>query len=277
MMNDIEELEIFANKIRKLSLDMALSAGKAGCHVGGGFSSIELFAVLFGAVLNVDSKNPCDENRDRFIASKAHCILPHFSTLVLKGFIDREKLMSFHDDAGFLAGHPWRVESGLEFSGGSLGMGLSIGIGMALNARRKNLSYNTYVLLGDGESNEGAVWEALMSAPHFKLDNLVAIVDYNNMQFDGPCSEIMGMEPLDERLRTFGWETVRVDGHNIAALLEAFFAKHDGKPLAIVADTVKARGIPGLENKAESHHATLTQEMYDAVVDDMEGGRYGRV
>lgn len=277
MTSDIEELEIFSNKIRKSCLDMALSAGKAGCHVGGGFSSIELFAVLFGAVLNVDPKNPCDENRDRFIASKAHCILPHFSTLVLKGFVDREKLMSFHDDAGFLAGHPWRVESGLEFSGGSLGMGLSIGIGMALNARRKNLTYKTYVLLGDGESNEGAVWEAFMSASHYKLDNLVAIVDYNNMQFDGPCSEIMGMEPLDERLRTFGWETVRVDGHNIAALLEAFSAKHDGKPLAIVADTVKARGIPGLENRAESHHATLTQEMYDAVVADMEGGRYGRV
>lgn len=276
-MDDIEELEIFANKIRKSCLDMALSAGKSGCHVGGGFSSIELFAVLFGAVLKVYPKNPCDENRDRFIASKAHCILPHFSTLVLKGFVNREKLMSFHDDAGFLAGHPWRVESGLEFSGGSLGMGLSIGIGMALNARRKNLSYKTYVLLGDGESNEGAVWEAFMSAPHFKLDNIVAIVDYNNMQFDGPCSEIMGMEPLDERLRTFGWETVRVDGHNIAALLEAFCVKHDGKPLAIVADTVKARGIPGLENKAESHHATLTQEMYDAVVADMEGGRYGRV
>ena len=277
MTSDIEELEIFSNKIRKSCLDMALSAGKAGCHVGGGFSSIELFAVLFGAVLNVDPKNPCDENRDRFVASKAHCILPHFSALVLKGFVDREKLMSFHDDAGFLAGHPWRVESGLEFSGGSLGMGLSIGIGMALNARRKNLPYKTYVLLGDGESNEGAVWEAFMSAPHFKLDNLVAIVDYNNMQFDGPCSEIMGMEPLDERLRAFGWETVRVDGHSIAALLEAFSVKHDGKPLAIVADTVKARGIPGLENKAESHHAILTQEMHDAVVADMEGGRYGRV
>ena len=242
MTSDIEELAIFSNKIRKSCLDMALSAGKAGCHVGGGFSSIELFAVLFGAVLNVDPKNPCDENRDRFIASKAHCILPHFSTLVLKGFVDREKFMS-----------------------------------MALNARRKNLPYKTYVLLGDGESNEGAVWEAFMSAPHFKLDNLVAIVDYNNMQFDGPCSEIMGMEPLDERLRAFGWETLRVDGHNIAALLEAFSVKHDGKPLAIVADTVKARGIPGLENKAESHHATLTQEMYDAVVADMEGGRYGRV
>ena len=276
-MNDIEELEIFANKIRKLSLDIAMCAGKGGCHIGGGFSCIEIFAVLYGKLLKIDVSNPTSQERDRFIASKAHCVLPLYSALVLNGLITCEEAKAFHEDASLLMGHPWSVRNGLEFSGGSLGMGLSIGIGMALNARRKNMPYKTYVLLGDGESNEGAVWEAFMSAPHFKLDNLVAIVDYNNMQFDGPCSEIMGMEPLDERLRTFGWETVRVDGHNIAALLEAFFAKHDGKPLAIVADTVKARGISGLENKAESHHATLTQEMYDAVVADMEGGRYGRV
>lgn len=273
---DIEDLEVFSNKIRKSCLDMALSAGKEGCHVGGGFSSIELFAVLFGAILRIDARNPADENRDRFIASKAHCILPHFSALALKGLADPERLMSFHDDEGFFAGHPWRVENGLEFSGGSLGMGLSIGIGMALNARRKSLPYKTYVLLGDGESNEGSVWEAFMSASHFKLDNLVSIIDCNNLQFDGPCSEIMGMEPLDVRLKAFGWETRRVDGHNIMSLLDAFSAGHCGKPLAIVADTVKARGIPGLENKAESHHAVLTQEMYDAVIADIKEGRYGR-
>ena len=115
-----------------------------------------------------------------------------------------------------------------------------------------------------------------MSAAHFNLDNLVAVVDFNNMQFDGPCSEIMGMEPLDKRIQAFGWETYRVNGHDIRALLEAFAAPHQGKPLAIVAETVKARGIPGLENRAESHHAVLTQEMHDAVVADMEGGRYGR-
>ena len=156
-------------------------------------------------------------------------------------------------------------------------MGLSLGIGMALAAKRQSMTYRTYVLLGDGESNEGAVWEAFMSAAHFKLDNLVVIVDFNNMQFDGPCSEIMGMEPLGARLKAFGWETRRVSGHDIGALSEAFAAPHPGKPLAIVADTVKARGIPGLENKAESHHAVLTQEMYDAVVRDMEGGVYGRL
>ena len=275
-MGNIEELEVFANKIRRDCLDMALSAGKEGCHVGGGFSCIEIFAVLFGSVLRIDANNPLDGNRDRFIASKAHCILPHFSTLALKGFVDSGKLLSFHDDDGFFAGHPWRVENGLEFSGGSLGMGLSIGIGMALAAKRRGLSYNTYVLLGDGESNEGAVWEAFMSAAHFKLDNLVAIVDYNNMQFDGPCSEIMDMEPLDRRIESFGWETRRVNGHDIHALLDAFAAPRSGKPLAIIAETIKARGIPALENKAESHHAVLTQEMHDAVVADIEGGRYGR-
>ena len=276
MKDRIDELEIFANKIRRGCLDMALSSGKEGCHVGGGFSCIEIFAVLFGTVLNVDATDPTYENRDRFIASKAHCILPHFTTLALKGFVDPGELLSFHEDDGFFAGHPWRVESGLEFSGGSLGMGLSLGIGMALAAKRREMTYKTYVLLGDGESDEGAVWEAFMSAAHFKLDNLVAIVDYNNMQFDGPCSEIMGMEPLDRRIQSFGWETRRVNGHDIAALLDAFETPHPGKPLAIVAETVKARGIPGLENKAESHHAALTQEMVNTVVADMEGGHYGR-
>ena len=277
MMDKVEELEVFANKIRRGCLDMALSAGKGGCHVGGGFSCIEILAVLFGRILRVDAKNPTNTDRDRFIASKAHCILPHFTALALKGFADPDKLLSFHDDAGFFAGHPWRVESGLEFSGGSLGMGLSLGIGMALAAKRRGMAYKTYVLLGDGESNEGAVWEAFMAAAHFKLDNLIAIVDFNNMQFDGPCSEIMGIDPLDRRIQSFGWEVRRVNGHDITVLLEAFATPHHGKPLAIVADTVKARGIPGLENRAESHHAVLTQEMFDAVVRDMEGGAYGRL
>ena len=275
-MNGVDELEFFANKIRRRCLDLAMCAGKGGCHIGGGFSCIEIFAVLFGSVLRVDAKNPNAENRDRFIPSKAHCVLPLYSALTLKGFISWDEAKAFHDDGSLLMGRPWSKQHGLEFSGGSLGMGLSLGIGMALAAKRREMAYKTYVLLGDGESNEGAVWEAFMSAAHFKLDKLVAIIDYNNMQFDGPCSEIMGMEPLDKRIQSFGWETRRVNGHDIAALIDAFETSHSSKPLAIVAETVKARGIPGLENKAESHHATLTQEMVDAVIADMEGGRYGR-
>ena len=273
-MDDVRELKEFANRIRRSALSMALSAGRSGCHVGGGFSAIEIFSVLFGSVLRVDAKNPADENRDRFLASKAHCILPHFSALAFKGFLSESDLLSFHEDGGLLAGHPWRAESGLEFSGGSLGIGLSLGVGMALSARRRGLTYRTYVLLGDGEINEGSVWEAFMSASQFGLDNLVAIVDYNHMQFDGPSETVMSMEPLQDKLAAFGWIVRRVNGHDVGELLHAFTEPHENKPLAIVADTVKARGILGLENKAESHHAVLTQEMYDAVVKDIEEGKY---
>lgn len=275
-MNGVEELELFANKIRRNCLELAMCAGKGGCHIGGGFSCIEIIATLYGKVLKLDLSDPISPNRDRFIGSKAHCVLPLYSALALKGFISWDDAKAFHNDGSLLMGRPWSQQHGLEFSGGSLGMGLSLGIGMALAAKRQKMTYKTYVLLGDGESNEGAVWEAFMSAAHFKLDNLVVVVDFNNMQFDGPCSEIMGMEPLDKRIQSFGWETCRVNGHDIVALTDAFETSHLEKPLAIIADTVKARGIPGLENKAESHHATLTQEMVDAVIADIEGGRYGR-
>lgn len=277
MKRPVEDLEIFSNVIRRRCLSMALSAGNAGCHVGGGFSSIEILAVLFGVVLNVAPKNPLDEDRDRFLASKAHCILPHFSALVEMGFVPESELMSFCQDGGLLAGHPWSPSIGLEFSGGSLGMGLSIGIGMALAARLDKKKYTTYVLLGDGESNEGAVWEGIMTAAHYKLDNLVAILDFNKLQFDGPVSSIMGLEPIESKFSAFGWEVRRVDGHDVHALLDSLRTHHEGKPLAIIADTIKARGIPGLENKAESHHAVMTKEMRDAVLRDMEDGKYGRV
>ncbi|MBR4126038.1 MAG: transketolase [Alphaproteobacteria bacterium] len=276
-MTEIEQLEIFSNKIRKTSLDMALSAGKAGCHIGGGFSCIEIFAVLYGKILNVDAKDPVNENRDRFIPSKAHCILPNFASLLHTGFIGQNDILSFHENGGLLAGHPENREIGLEFSGGSLGMGLSVGIGMSLAAKRKGLSHKTYVLLGDGECNEGSVWEAFMSAAQFRLDNLIVVVDYNNMQFDGVNYVIMGLAPLDEKLKAFGWQTVSCNGHNIGELLNAFEMPHPEKPLAIIAHTIKAHGIPSLENKAESHHAALSQEDYDFVINAMKDGSYGRI
>ena len=170
--------------------------------------------------------------------------------------------MSFHEDGGLLAGHPWNLKIGLEFAGGSLGMGISVGVGKALYAKHKGLKYNTYVLVGDGEANEGSVWEAFMSATQYKLDNLTVIIDYNNMQFDGPNDAIMALAPLADKMRAFGFKTVEVNGHSVPELLEAFQAPHVGKPLAIVAHTIKAHGIPSLENKAESHHATLSEEDY---------------
>ena len=267
----------FAKDVRKMALDMAISSGRNGAHIGGSFSSIEILSVLYGAILNYDIKNPEWEERDRFIPSKTHCILAHFPALARAGFIEEKDLNSFHDDGGMLAGHPWNKQIGLEFAGGSLGMGLSVGIGMALRAKRYNKSPKVYVLLGDGESNEGSVWEAVMSAAQYGLDNLVAIFDYNNMQFDGPNDNIMSLSPLSEKLKAFGWKALDVNGHSIEELLDAFDTKHSGQPLAIIAHTVKARGIPSLENQAKSHHSSLSREDYDLVMKDISEGKYDRV
>ena len=175
-MSEMQKLYDYAKSIRKLALNMALSAGKQGCHIGGSFSCIEIFAVLYGRILSYNPKK-IEDNRDRFIASKSHCILSHFAALAEAGYLREKDAYSFHDNGGLLAGHPMNQSLGLEFSGGSLGMGLSVGVGMALAAKKKQLNYKTYVLLGDGECNEGSVWEACMSASQYNLDNLVAIVD----------------------------------------------------------------------------------------------------
>ena len=257
-----ENILSYQHDIRRMATEMAKSAGKAGSHIGGSFSCIEIFSVLYGGIMDYDVNNPTWDERDRFIPSKTHCILSNFSTLVKAGFITKDKLFSFHEDGGLLAGHPWNIEIGLEFAGGSLGMGIGVAVGMALAAKRYGKKHKVYVLLGDGESNEGSVWEAFMSASKFKLDNLVVIIDYDNMQFDGPNDEVMSLSPLKEKMIAFGFETLEVDGHDIKALWDAFSIKHDGKPLAIVAKTIKAHGVPSLENTAESHHAELSEEDY---------------
>lgn len=267
----------FRKDIREMALEMAVASGKKGAHIGGSFSCIEIFSVLYGGIMRYDIQDPTWPNRDRFIASKAHCILAHFPALAKAGFIDRDELFSFCENNGTLAGHPWNIKIGLEFPGGSLGMGLAVGIGMALTARAKKLDYKTYVLLGDGECNEGSVWEAFMAAVQYKLDSLIAIIDYNNMQFDGINDNIMSIAPLKDKLLAFGWEVIEVDGHCIEELYAAMQKEHTGKPLVIIAKTIKAFGIPSLENKPESHHSLLKKEDYDYVKKEMECGRYDRI
>ena len=261
-MKETDNIYSFVENMRANAIEMAHNAGKAGCHIGGSFSSMEILGVLYSSVLRYDVNNPGWEERDRFIPSKTHCILAHFTALAEAGYVPKDQLMSFHEDGGLLAGHPSNLNIGLEFAGGSLGMGISVAVGKALYAKRKGLKYHTYALLGDGESNEGSVWEAFMSATQYKLDNLTVIIDYNNMQFDGPNVDIMSLAPLAEKTRAFGFETVEVNGHSIPELVEAFKKPHKGKPLAIVAHTIKAHGVPSLENKAESHHAALCDEDY---------------
>ena len=257
-----ERIINFQHDIKRLAVEMAKSAGKAGSHIGGSFSCIEIFSVLYGGIMDYDVQNPTWEERDRFIPSKTHCILSNFSTLVKAGFVGKDQLLSFHEDGGLLAGHPWNINIGLEFAGGSLGMGIGVAVGMALTAKRYGKKHKIYVLLGDGESNEGSVWEAFMSAAKFKLDNLIVIIDYDNMQFDGPNDQIMSLSPLKEKMISFGFETVEVNGHDLHSLWNAFNTDHQGKPLAIIAKTIKAHGVPSLENTAESHHAELSEDDY---------------
>lgn len=273
----IDQVYELSKSIRRKCLVMALGAGKSGSHVGGSFSCIEIFAALYGAVMHYDVKAPTDRRSDHFIASKTHCILSNYSVLALCGFFPEEQLGSFHENDGLLAGKPFNPEIGLEFTGGALGMGLSAGIGMAIAAKRDKINNTTYVLLGDGESNEGSVWEGFLYAAHLKLDNLVAIIDYNNMQLDGPSDEILSLKPLDEKLKAFGWETAAVNGHSIEELLEAFSKPHSNKPLAVIASTVKAHGIARIENTAESHFTSITQEDYDLAIKELEEGKYDRI
>lgn len=270
-MKENKQVYSFIERMRANAIEMAHHAGRAGCHIGGSFSCMEVLGVLYSSVLHYDVKNPEWEERDRFIPSKTHCILSHFTALSEAGFVPKDQLMSFHEDGGLLAGHPWNLNIGLEFAGGSLGMGISVAVGKALYAKRKGLKFKTYVLVGDGEANEGSVWEAFMSASQYKLDNLTVIIDYNNMQFDGPNDAIMALAPLVDKMRAFGFEAIEVDGHSIPELLSAFETVHEGKPLAIVAHTIKAHGVPSLENKAESHHAALSEEDYMLLTKKNEG------
>lgn len=191
--------------------------------------------------------------------------------------ITYDQLMNFHTDGELLAGYPWLPKNGLDYSGGSLGMGLSVGIGMALSAKRKKLDYTTYVLLGDGECNEGSNWEGFMAASKFSLDNLVVIIDNNHMQFDGREEDIMPMDSFSEKLAAFGFATVDVNGHSIEKLCDAFETKHEDRPLAIVADTIKGYGLPSIEDKPESHHIELAESDYEYMIKCIEGGKYDRV
>lgn len=273
----IDRCYMLSKKMRLDALDMAKKAGKAGAHLGGSFSSMDIIATLYGAILNVDAKNPTWENRDRFITSKRHCYLASYSALHQLGFVNDEELMSYHTDGGQLAGYPWLPDCGLDFSGGSLGMGLSVGIGMALAGKRRGLDYKTYVLLGDGECNEGANWEGFMCANKYHLDNLVVIIDNNHMQFDGTEEDIMPMGSFKDKLDAFGFKTLYVNGHSIEHLYEAFTTEHFGKPLAIIAETIKGYGLPSIENKPESHHIMLSDEDYEFMIKSIEEGKYDRV
>ena len=268
----ILEIQDMAKRMRKKVLDMALAAGASSSHFGGGLSIVDITATLYGAIMKLDPKNPKWENRDRFILSKGHGVLGYYTALSEIGYISEKDLKTFEKDGTYLFGHPVMNRSkGIEFSNGSLGMGLSLGIGVALAGKRKNIDYKVYVLMGDGECNEGSVWEAAMAGPHYKLDNLVAILDKNNLQQTGTNSEIMSVGNLASKWKSFGWQVFEIDGHNVSEIYDTFLSlKDQNGPIAIVANTVKGKGFSFAENNNDWHHAPLSTSQYEAALEELK-------
>lgn len=260
----MEELRMklmdIAKEMRIDSLNMSFYAGNTGAHLGGGLSMIEIMAVLYCEIINISSENPFDESRDRVILSKGHGVLAYYAALLQKGFLTREDLSTFKADETFLTGHPsMDYTHGIELSSGSLGQGLSVGVGCALGLKRKRENNSrVFVILGDGECNEGSVWEAAMAATHFELNNLYVIVDKNGLQYDGCTKSVMNMDSMIKKWEAFGFDTYEVNGHDVLQLVEAFLKKSVNKPIAVIANTVKGKGISFMENSPKWHHAVLS-------------------
>ncbi|SDP35741.1 transketolase [Selenomonas ruminantium] len=268
------EIENHARNMRKLMLDMGKHAGGHAAHLGGAMSIADVMAVLYFGVTNIREKGMESPERDRVILSKGHASLGLYSALMEAGIMDEALKDTFEDDDSSLLGHPVQNrEIGIEFTNGSLGMGLSLGIGVAIGCKKKGLPNHVYVILGDGECNEGSVWEAFMSAPNFKLGNLTAIIDCNKFQLSGANDEVMSLGNLSGKLKAFGWETVQVDGHDVEALCAALAKKEDKHvPLAVVMDTVKGKGMSFAENDNGWHHAVVTQKFYEQGLKDLGFG-----
>ncbi len=254
--NKIKELEDWASKIKRTALKLACQTKTH--HLGSAFSIIDLLTVLYFYILKIDPQNPNNKNRDRFLLSKGHACLALFTTLAYKGFFDLDKLI--HDyglDGSELGLHPNRdVLLGIEISSGSLGHGLSIGIGMALAAKMDNLAYKTYIMISDGECNEGSTWEAALFAGHQKLNNLVVILDYNHWQAFGRTDEVIKLDPLAAKWQAFGWHTEEINGHQLPEIINAFEKVNSviDKPSIIIANTKKGKGLKRLEDTLESHY-----------------------
>ncbi len=270
---NVSRLRDMSVRMRKMALDMALSAGAKGAHIGGGFSAMEIMAVLYGEVLRINAEEPLKKDRDRLLISKNHCTIAHFPALVEKGYLKQEDLVSYTVNGSRLIGYPYDPEIGLEYSGGSLGMAISVGVGQALAAKKRGLDYRVYVLMGDGELNEGSIWEAFMSAKQFALGNLTVLIDRNHLCYDGTTEEVMQLGDLTSKMEAFGFNTINCDGHDVADLLRAFDSLSNDVPNAIICDTVKGKGLSFAENRPEWHQRAITQEQYDIALSDLMGGK----
>lgn len=269
--NTKKMLQSYATKIR-IGIIESTHGAKAG-HPGGSLSSADLFAYLyFSELKRIDPKNPKKADRDRFVLSKGHCAPGLYSALAYRGYFPVEDLPTLRHIDSYLQGHPnMNTVPGIDMSTGSLGQGISTAVGMAKGAKYiGNNEINVYTLLGDGEAEEGQVWEALMFANQYKLDNLCVIFDCNGLQIDGACEDVMTTEPLDEKLKAFGFDVITVDGNDFDELEKAFDAFHrSSKPFAIIMKTVKGKGVSYMENEVDWHGKAPNDEQYKIAIDEL--------
>ena len=256
----VRELEKRAIEIRKRIVEIIHKA--SGGHIGGSLSSVDILVALHFGIMNIDPKNPNMKGRDRFIMSKGHSVEGYYATLENKGFISTEMMDTYGQFNSPLAGHPTRETPGIELNSGALGHGLSVGVGLALAAKRSGEKYRTFVLMGDGEHGEGSIMEAAAAAGHYKLNNLLAIIDRNQLQISGRTENVMAVDDLEGKYKACGWSVVHCDGHNIDELLKCFrnAEAQTEKPTVVIAHTVKGKGVSFMEDKAVWHHKTPTEE-----------------
>ena len=265
---DVKELQKCANKVRQGIIESVYNA-KSG-HPGGSLSVADILTVLYFNQMNIDENNPQAKGRDRLVLSKGHTAPALYSVLALKGFFDMNEIKSLRNIESRLQGHPdMKKIPGVDASTGSLGQGLSIANGMALASKMNSEGVRVYCICGDGEIEEGQIWEAAMTSAHYKLDNLCLVIDNNNLQIDG----VMNVYPIDEKFKSFGFETINVDGHNVEELIKAFETakKVKGKPTAIIANTIKGKGVSFMENIAGWHGKAPNHEEYELAMKELGG------
>ena len=269
-MNKLELMKM-ANEIRK-DIITAVHSAKSG-HPGGSLSAADIYTYLYFEELNIDPKDPGKADRDRFVLSKGHTAPGYYATLANRGFFPVEDLKTLRKVGSYLQGHPdMKHIPGVDMSSGSLGQGISAAVGMAISAKLSNDSYRVYTLVGDGEIQEGQVWEAAMLAGHRKLDNLVVIVDNNNLQIDGPINEVNSPYPIDKKFEAFNFHVINIDGHDFDAIDAAFKEAKatKGQPTAIIAKTVKGKGVSFMENQVSWHGSAPNDEQYEVAMADLE-------
>lgn len=276
---DLKALRLAAARSRLLAVDAVHEA--ASGHPGGSMSCLDMLTALYFHEMNIDPKDPKNPDRDRFVLSKGHCSPALYATLAQRGYFPEEQLKLFRSIKGHMSGHPDMVNvPGVDMSTGSLGQGLSAAVGMALAAKLQGKSYRSYAICGDGEIEEGQIWEAVMAATKWKLDNLCIFVDVNGLQIDGPTAQVMPSDPLDAKFAAFGWDVLKIDGHDMQAILDALAKARTvvGKPTVILAATTKGKGVSFMENQVGWHGKAPNDEQFaqakaelEAQIKELEG------